>query len=85
MKDVSCVAQLSFANHVTNVQTVAPMEFTVIAKEVKLMAIHKGIRIHQYLEDWLVRARSHQACLQHTQELEEICQKLGWLVNIEKS
>ena len=28
-----------------------PMEFTVVAKEVKLMAIHKGIRIHQYLDD----------------------------------
>ena len=27
------------------------MEFTVVAKEVKLMAIHKGIRIHQYLDD----------------------------------
>ena len=47
----------------------APMEFTVIPKEVKLMAIHKDLRIHQYLDDWLVRARSHQACLQHTQEL----------------
>ena len=34
----------------------APMEFTLIAKEVKLMSIHKGIRIHQYLDDWLVRA-----------------------------
>ena len=38
----------------------APMEFTVLAKEVKLMVIHKGIRIHQYLDVWLVRARSHQ-------------------------
>ena len=63
----------------------APMEFTVIAKEVKLMAIHKGIRIHQYLDNCLVRARSHQACLQYTQELVEICQKLGWIVNFEKS
>ena len=33
------------------------------------MAIHKDLGIHQYLDDWLVRARSHQACLQHTQEL----------------
>ena len=41
----------------------APMEFNVLAKEVKLMAIHRGIRIHQYLDDWLVRARSHQICL----------------------
>ena len=63
----------------------APLEFTVVAKEVKLMAIHKGIRIHQYLDDWLVRARSHQACLQHTQELVKLCQELGWLVNLEKS
>ena len=63
----------------------APWEFTVAAKEVKLMAIHKGIRIHQYLDDWLVRARSHQVCLQHTQDLMKICQELGWLVNLEKS
>ena len=63
----------------------APMEFTVIRKEVKLMGIHKDLRIHQYLDDWLVRARSHQACLQHTQELVKMCQHLGWLVNLEKS
>ena len=63
----------------------APMEFTVLAKEVKLMAIHRGIRIHQYLDDWLVRARSYQICLQHTQSLVKICQDLGWLVNLEKS
>ena len=47
----------------------ASMEFTVIPNQVKLMAIHKDLRIHQYLDNWLVRARSHQACLQHTQEL----------------
>ena len=63
----------------------APLEFTVVAKEVKLMAIHRGIRIHQYLDDWLVRAKSHQACLQHTQDLVKICRNLGWLVNLEKS
>ena len=63
----------------------APMEFTVVAKEVKLMATHKGIRIHQYLDDWLVRARSHQTCTQHTQILVKMCQDLGWQVNLEKS
>ena len=46
-----------------------PLEFTVIPKEVNLMAIHKDLRSHQYLDDWLVRARSHQTCLQHTQDL----------------
>ena len=63
----------------------APMEFTVLAKEVKLMATHKGIRIHQYLDDWLVRAGTHQVCLQHTRILIKMCQDLGWLVNLEKS
>ena len=33
------------------------------------MAIHKVLRSHQHLDDWLVRASCHQACLQHTQEL----------------
>ena len=29
----------------------APMEFTAVVKEVRLMAIHQGIRIHQYLDN----------------------------------
>ena len=63
----------------------APLEFTVVAKEVKLMAIQEGIRIHQYLDDWLVRASSHQVCLHHTQVLVKMCQTLGWVLNLEKS
>ena len=62
-----------------------PMDFTVVAKEVKLMTLQRGIRIHQYLDDWLVRASSHETCLQHTQNLVVLCQDLGWLVNKEKS
>ena len=62
-----------------------PMEYTVVAKEVKLMALQSGIRIHQYLDDWLGRATSHQTCLQHTQTLVALCRELGWLVNKEKS
>ena len=63
----------------------APMEFTVVSKEVKLMALQRGIRIHQYLDDWLVTASTHNTCLQHTQTLITLCQELGWLVNKEKS
>ena len=63
----------------------APMEFTLVAKEVKFLALQRGIRIYQYLDDWLVRARSHQICLQHTRTLTSLCQELGWLVNKEKS
>ena len=31
----------------------APQVFTMIVKEVKLMALTRGIRLHQYLDDWL--------------------------------
>ena len=49
------------------------------------MAIQEGIRIHQYLDDWLVRASSHRVCLHHTQVLVKMCQTLGWVMNLEKS
>ena len=49
------------------------------------MAIQKGISIHQYLDDWLVRATSHRDCLQHTLVFVKMCQDLGWMVNLEKS
>ena len=51
-------------------------------QEAKRLALQKGIRIDQYLDDWLVRARSHQTCLQQT--LVALCQDLGWLVNMDK-
>ena len=63
----------------------APLEFTKIVKEVKLMAQARGIRIHQYLDDWLLRAPSPEICLQHTQTLLALCQQLGWVVNMNKS
>ena len=63
----------------------APLEFTKVVKEVKLMAQAKGIRIHQYLDDWLLRAPSPEICLQHTQTLLALCRQLGWVVNMTKS
>ena len=63
----------------------APMEFTWVVKEVKLMAQSRGIRIHQYLDDWLIRAPTKESCHQGTQSLLALCQKLGWIVNLQKS
>ena len=60
---------------------IAPLEFTKVVKEVKLMAQTRAIRIHQYLDDWLLRA----PCLQHTQTLLALCKQLGWVVNMKKS
>ena len=58
------------------------LEFTNVVKEVKLIAQGGGIRIHQYLDNWLVRAKSPSACHQTTQTL---VTQMGWIVNMEKS
>ena len=63
----------------------APMEFTYVVKEVKLMAQSRGIRIHQYLDDWLIQAPTRESCHQGTQSLLDLCQELGWVVNLQKS
>ena len=63
----------------------APLEFTKVVKAVKLMVQARGIRIHQYLDDWLLRAQCPATCLQHTWTLLDLCQELGWVVNMKKS
>ena len=60
----------------------APLEFT---KEVKLMAQVWGIRIHQYLDDWLLRAPCPETCQRHTHTLLDLCRNLGWVINFSKS
>ena len=63
----------------------APLKFTKVVKEVKLMAQARGIQIQQYLDDWLLRAQCRETCLQDTQILLALCQQLGWVVNKKKS
>ena len=41
------------------------------------MAQAKGIRNHQYLDDWLLRAPCQATCLQHTRTLLALCHELG--------
>ena len=63
----------------------APLEFTMVAKEVKLMAFAEGIRIHQYIDDWLMRAKTKVQCQENTHRLIRLVQSLGWIINFEKS
>ena len=63
----------------------APQVFTMIVKEVKLMALSRGIRIHQYLDDWLIRSQSQEEAQVNTQAVVDLTQSLGWIINQEKS
>ena len=63
----------------------APQVFTMIVKEVKLIALTRGIRLHQYLDDWLIRAQSQEEAQVNTQTVVDLTQSLGWIINQEKS
>ena len=63
----------------------APQVFTTIVKEVKLMALARGIRLHQYLDNWLIRAQSQEEAQVNTQTVVDPTQSLGWIINQEKS
>ena len=63
----------------------APLEFTRIVKEVKLIAQARNLRIHQYLDDWLLRSPIKEQCLIDSQNLVKLVKELGWLINFQKS
>ena len=63
----------------------APQVFTMLVKEVKLMALSRGIRLHQYLNDWLIRAQSQEEAQVNTQTVVDLTQSLGWIINQEKA
>ena len=61
-----------------------PEVFTLIVKKVKLMALTRGIRLHQYLDDWLMRAQSQKEAQVNTQTVVDLTQSLEWIINLEK-
>ena len=63
----------------------APQVFTMIVKEVKLMALSRELRIHKYLDDWLIRSQSQEEAQVNTQAVVDLTQSLGWIINQEKS
>ena len=57
----------------------APQVFTMIVKEVR------GLRLHQYLDDSLIRSQSQEEAQVNTQAVVDLTQSLGWIINQEKS
>ena len=57
----------------------APQVFTMIVKEVKLMALSRGLRLHQYLDNWLIRSQSQEEAQVNTQAVVDLTQSLGWI------
>ena len=63
----------------------APREFTKTLAPVVQLLCTQGIRVHAYLDDWIVRAHSREQSLEHTQHILQLLQSLGWTINWDKS
>ena len=53
--------------------------------EAKLIAQARNLRIHHYLDDWLLRSPTQDQCLKDSENLVKLVQELGWLINFQKS
>ena len=63
----------------------APREFTKILEPLLRSLRDRGIRVHAYLDDWAVRASTHQTCQAHTAIVLHTLRSLGWCINHKKS
>ena len=63
----------------------AQLEFSHVAREVKLMLQNRGICIHQNLDDWLLQTLSLQICLEQSRQLMVFVQELDRVINYKKS
>lgn len=63
----------------------APFVFTKVMAAVASFAHLKGVRVHMYLDDWLLRALCRLELQRHTSWLFRLCLSLGLIVNIPKS
>ena len=59
--------------------------FSRIIKEVRQFVHPLGINLHQYLDDWLIRAKNFHTTRLHTQFILNLTTHLGFLVNHQKS
>ena len=49
------------------------------------MALSRGLRLHQYMDDWLIRSQTQEEAQVNTQAVVDLTQSLGWIINQEKS
>ena len=62
-----------------------PQVFTMIVKEVKPMALTRGIRLYEYLGHWLIWARSQKEAQVNMQTVVDLTQSLWWIIKQQKS
>ena len=65
--------------------SVAPLIFTGVMNLVGTVCHQQGIKIHLYLDDWLIRADSKEVVQQHLIFVQNLMSDLGLITNVKKS
>ena len=63
----------------------SPREFTKLLRPVVSLLRQQGVKLHVYLDDWLIRADTPEEAQLHSQTIIKVLQFLGWIINFEKS
>ena len=63
----------------------SPQEFTKLLRPVVALLWQQGVKLHIYLDDWLIRADTPEQAKLHAQTTISVLQFLGWIINYEKS
>ena len=63
----------------------SPRVFTKMLKPVLAYAHLHRVKLHMYLDDWLLNPGTRQEAHEQTSWLRSLCQKLGLVINLEKS
>ena len=63
----------------------SPREFTKLLRPVVSLLRQQGVKLHVYLDDWLIRADTPEEAQLHSQTTIKVLQFLGWIINFEKS
>ena len=63
----------------------SPREFTKLLRPVVSLLRQQGVKLHVYLDDWLIRADTPEEAQLHSQTIIKVLQFLGWIINYEKS
>ena len=63
----------------------SPWEFTKLLRPVVQLLQAQGIKLHVYLDDWLIRASSAVQARTHADLILQVLQHLGWVINFCKS
>ena len=63
----------------------APLIFTSVVIDFRLLALQEGIQIHQYPDNWLICTPFKEECHEQIQKLLNLVRDLGFVVNLKKS